>query len=111
MSGLDPIFHASTPLNDEIDFLLGQQRHILNGKWGKAIPSAFEIYRSVTDSIVILGSTKDPECYLCVSVAGEIDRQVWYTVAIVDRKRRLIKTAYNTLTYGQKGQKLWPMAV
>ena len=90
------------------------QHHIVFGtnlKMGWAFPSMFEIRAAIREPNEVRRSEKVPNAELHarpVGVDGENPERQWHTVVFVDTFKAKVTTAYNTISYSQKGDKIWP---
>lgn len=87
------------------------EAHIHHGpniKFGWARPSAFEIREALRTPQVIYQSAKDNDTHFYVKPVGMVNKTQWYTVTFLDRLKGTVTTAYNAVTYTQKGVKIWP---
>lgn len=106
------MFQIQTRLGAHATLSLARfERHIHMGsnyKFGWARVSGFEIKKSLTDPMEVYVSGKDPNSHYYVSEVGEAGTTKWYTISFLDHSQQQITTAYNTVKYSQKGDKLWP---
>lgn len=105
------LFTQQTPYGHRATLTLAGQQHILHGpnmKFGWAIPSAFEIRRSLTTPVEIYQSKKDQDAFFYVCEVGTVGSTAWHTITFVDITTGEVTTAYNALSYTQKGVRIYP---
>ena len=105
----DPLFCEKTHLGHTARLDYGTfEGKFRNTKHGYERASAFEIKASVTNPEEILESAKDPESFFYIRPVGQIGRTQWYTLAVVRTTDDKVTTAFNVVSYSQKGRRVWP---
>ena len=90
------------------------QRHIVfgeNRKLGWALPSIFEIREAIREPQEVLQSRKNPDTEFHIRPVGKVGRDPgtqWFTLVLIDKVSEFVTTAYNTTSYTQKGDRIWP---